>query len=245
MDIDQIAEQLDNDPTDSQIKHGKGALLRRFFQNAPAWVVKECQYITIGRDTEFIREEEPAHMVYILVSGSVNATDYRISDTAYSFKKYEPLMMFGDIELIIHARTYITTLRTCTECSFITMPMRVYEKWMHQDLDAFWIQTELMTGSFVSGARKDRSFLFLDATERMQVFLTNLYESKAKNGALHVRMTRKNLADEIGCSVRTVNRALAKLQKEGRVQVVVSDISVSEAQYRLMKKYIDEKISEI
>ena len=90
-----------------------------------------------------------------------------------------------------------------------------------------------------------RRYLFLEAKERLVLYLVRKYEQKVSNDKsveLNLSQTRNQLAEEIGFSIKTLNRNIKILEEIGFIKVYKGKISITEDSYYKMKDYMDQHI---
>ena len=90
-----------------------------------------------------------------------------------------------------------------------------------------------------------RRYLFLEAKERLVLYLVRKYEQKAANSKIidmNLNQPRTQLAEEIGFSTKTLSRNIKILEEKGFIQVNKGKILITEEEYQRMKRYIDQHI---
>lgn len=200
--------------------------LQDLFLGAPYWLLKEFRVRNISKGTEFISSGEPAKNIYVLVEGKVKATDYHRYEFVYDYTAFEPVHVFGAMEFYMDSENYITTLITTTNCVMLEIPREMYIKWLMGDTRMMLKQIRDMLQNLTDESKKERTFVFLNGTQRMYYLVARMYERQAVNGILTIRKTKDELANIAGTDVRTVNRAIKimseeqVISKEGRALLV-------------------------
>ena len=189
--------------------------LENFLKNAPMWLLEEFHEANISKDTEFVSENDPANTVYILLTGVVKATDIRVFPVVYDFIRFYPIEIFGAMEFLLREETYRTTLITVTNCKFLKLSREQFSKWVLNDINAMKMFTEAMTRYLLDQCRKERLYLFLQGEERVLLFLSDIYEKNGLADEIVINISRNDLAKGTALSVRTVNRTIKELIKEG------------------------------
>ena len=189
--------------------------LEKFLKNAPMWLLEEFHEVNISKDTEFVSENDPANTVYILLTGVVKATDIRVFPVVYDFIRFYPIEIFGAMEFLLREDTYRTTLITVTNCKFLKLSIEQFSKWVLNDINAMKMFTEAMTRYLLDQCRKERLYLFLQGEERVLLFLSDIYEKNGLADEIVINISRNDLAKGTALSVRTVNRTIKELIKEG------------------------------
>ena len=219
--------------------------LETYLENAPYWIKESLQVVKIPKGTAFIEEGNKVDNVYILVEGSVAAVDYRVREIVYGFYEFEPIEIFGAMEILGDMKEYKATLITSTESLFLKLSSNLYKKWITNDIKALLMQTKRMSGYLVEEARKERLNILLSATERMALVLIRMYELYAENRQSKVYLSRKYFVETTGLSERTITRILTELETKGMISREGWNIVLTEEQYLTLKKLVDIKINKM
>lgn len=102
--------------------------LNSYFTYAPESLKSSIQVVRMPAGTTFIQEGAPADKVFILLKGSVSAVDYRVRETVYGFCHFEPIEIFGTMEILGYMSHYKTTLATTQDSLFLKIPGRCLQK---------------------------------------------------------------------------------------------------------------------
>jgi len=216
--------------------------LEKFLKNAPRWRLEEFHEISMPKDTEFITENDSANTVYILLTGVVKATDLRVFPVVYDFIRFYPVEIFGAMEFLLREETYRTTLITVTNCKFLKLSREQFSKWVLNDINAMKMFTESMTRYLLDQCRKERLYLFLPGEERVLLFLSDIYEKSKSASEIIINMSRNDLAKGTALSVRTVNRTIKELIKEGFLLKKGRKLILPFEKYQEIKKRLSDKV---
>ena len=216
--------------------------LEKFLKNAPMWLLEEFHEVNISKDTEFVSENDPANTVYILLTGVVKATDIRVFPVVYDFIRFYPIEIFGAMEFLLREETYRTTLITVTNCKFLKLSREQFSKWVLNDINAMKMFTEAMTRYLLDQCRKERLYLFLQGEERVLLFLSDIYEKNGLADEIVINISRNDLAKGTALSVRTVNRTIKELIKEGFLVKKGRKLILPFEKYQEIKKRLSDKV---
>ena len=219
--------------------------LEKFLKNAPRWLLEEFHEISMPKDTEFITENDSANTVYILLTGVVKATDLRVFPVVYDFIRFYPIEIFGAMEFLLREETYRTTLITVTNCKFLKLSREQFSKWVLNDINAMKMFTESMTRYLLDQCRKERLYLFLPGEERVLLFLSSFYEKNKSANEIVINLSRNDLAKGTALSVRTVNRTIKELIKEGFLLKKGRKLILPFEKYEEIQKRLSNKVDMI
>lgn len=227
-----------------QLQGKQREYLETYFNEAPVWLLDACNIVKYEKDTIFIRENTLVENVYILVKGKVKLLDYRILGINYDYMWLEAVKTFGPMEIILNLERYQTTLMTTTPCTMLVISKGKFEKWMKGDINALLLESNMMASYLLEQARKERIFIFMQGTDRVAYLLSQMYEETAKDNVCTIKLTRQELSDCTGLSVKTINRSIAKLQEENYINRSGNKIVIHEEQYVRMKDVIAQKVGQ-
>lgn len=213
-----------------------------YFRNAPTWLFEEIAVQKFPKGQVFIKEGDAVARVFLLVMGSVKATDYRMQGAMYDYMWFKPVKAFGGLEVILGINEYKTTLTTDAPCTMFVLSRAVYEKWILEDVHALRLEASTTATSLLKQTRRERMYLFMQGMDRMAYFMLHYYDEFAKNGVCYVKLTRQDMCDCTGLSIKTVNRALIHLIESDCIGKTGGKIIINEKHYNELKKYISELI---
>lgn len=176
--------------------------------------------------------QDPATRVYLLVKGEVNGISAQSSGVIYRFAHFSAPFLLGEFEAFSGAEIYRSTLVCASDCVFLWMPRESYLSWMKQDPKTLFWRTCEITASLSEQARNERERLFCSGKQKLAIYLAACCQKErcGPQGYL-LRQTIQNMADGIGSSTKTVQRALSQLIGEGAVQREGHQLRVSRSQY--------------
>ncbi|MFU0828790.1 MAG: CRP/FNR family transcriptional regulator, cyclic AMP receptor protein [Lachnoclostridium sp.] len=216
----------------------KQEYLNRYLKNSPLWFLESMQIVHKEKDCIFIAENAEVDYVYILVDGIVKAIDYRICGIVYDYMWFYAIEVFGAMEILLNMDKYKTTLKTVTDCTMIVMSKSKYERWLFNDIHALHMEIESIGRYLLEQARKERVFLFLQGVDRIIYLFTQIFEQSNEKNRCVLNLTRVEISERSGLSVKTINRAIKKMTEEGYISRDGNKIIISYNQYLAMKKYL-------
>lgn len=236
--VDNVLELLE------ELEEGPRKYLEKFLVNAPFWLLGAFYLRHMEKDTTIVQENEAVSKVYILVDGYVKGIDYQDKGETFEHTWFHPIYIFGSMEVLLNLPVYRTTLVTVTDCSFLEISRSVFEKWMHSDINALLMEVDTIGNSLLRQLKQSRGMLFIDGRERLLVFLAQHYEKCFGETSCRIPITRQQMADSTGLSVRTVNRLARELEEEHLIERKGAKIWISDEQFRRICEQLPEQWSE-
>lgn len=218
--------------------------ITKYLSNAPYWILDSMQLVSKKKDTMFIEEKAPVDNVYILLKGTVRAIDYRIKGVAFDYMWSEPVKTFGAMEVFYKIPLYMTTIMTVTDCIMLVLSKKNYERWIWEDKNALQMEIKSTGNMLLEQSRIERIFLFLQGMDRIIYFFVRNYDKKKQDNVAIFDITRQEIAERSGFSVKTVNRAVKKMEDEDFITKKGHKIIISHKQYLKMKEYLVPIIDE-
>lgn len=79
--------------------------------------------------------------------------------------------------------------------------------------------------------------------EWLMLYLIRKYERKGRaDNICSLKQTRSQMAEEIGFSIKTMDRSIKKLEEDGMLRLEKGKIQVDQSGYLEMKEYIEQCI---
>ena len=213
--------------------------LNRYLSNTPRLVLESMQVVNKEKDVVFVEENTPADYVYILADGVVRAIDYRVQGMAYEYMWFYSVKVFGAMESFLNIPLYMTTLRTVTPCSMLVLSRNNYERWVWKDTTAVKMEVESMGRYLLEQNQVGRAFLFLQGMDRIIFMMVHSYEQRRLTGDMVLNVTRQELAERNGISIKTANRAIKKMEDDNLIGRSGRKIVVTNEQYHRMREYLE------
>lgn len=214
------------------------AYLEEYLNSAPIWLLNAFQVKKIDAGQQILRENEPVNRVYILVDGVVKGVDYQESGENFECMWFRPVTIFGSMEILLKVEEYRTTLEAVTPCILLEISRSLYERWMVSDCHALLMEINTVGNFLLDQVKQARSLLFIEGRERLLIFLARQYLGEAGESGCRITVSRQQIADCTGLSVRTVNRLLRQLENDGLIQRKEAKIRISGEQFRNISKQL-------
>ena len=97
--------------------------------------------------------------------------------------------------------------------------------------DLFLKRVEVVVKRSNNDERDNRFYLRLKAIDRIKLFFRYAYEQNQVDDLCTLRITRQEMADETGYSVKTVNRVVKELSESDLIKIIGQRIQINKKQY--------------
>lgn len=210
-------------------------LMGKDFENA----LDYSQITRIKEGTRFIVVDELITTIWILLSGEVKALEEYSTGDIYTFKKFKASEIFGEMELLADVNKFRATLISETDCVFLNIPADVYKDFLKSNSEYLYKRTNNILKRVLDEQRYLRTFLMIKSLDRVKIYFTQHYELYSKKDKCILRITRQQIAEETGYSVKTINRAIRELDEARLLTVEGQRIIITKSQYEKMYEGVE------
>lgn len=209
---------------------------KNFFRNAPETLISSIIIKRYPVNHKLISADDSCSYVYILLKGLLQGIEENLSNEPYHFMEFYPIEIMGDYELFTHDTVRMITITTIEPSLFLVIPAADYIKWIKNDSNALFIRTQMLIKNLVAQSQDERKLHFLDNRSKLLHFLYNQYKHNAiPSKEYRIIYTRPELANKLGCSIRTINRSIDILKNENLISIKHGKIYISLKQYENIK----------
>lgn len=188
--------------------------LEVLLKDAPADIEHSIVRFFCKKGSTLIVTDEEAGSVFFLLKGSLMAIEEHGKNGLYPFTEIHAPDIVGDFELFSGKTQRLVTLRAMTDCMGIRISIKDYHRWIRKDCNALYIRMQLLMRMMTEQSQNDRKRFLLTNEERVILLLAEECRKK-KCEQVQIHYTHEELADHVGCSLRTVNRIVNHLERVG------------------------------
>ena len=132
------------------------------------------------------------------------------------------------------------TIETLTECTVLYFSRKDFEDWIANDIHFLRLVSRKVAYKLYRSSYNRGSKLFYPPQYLLLDFLVKYLAEEHKSSGV-IPKTRQQLYEEIGISVKTLNRTIQKLKEEHLVSTVKGKLSLNEEQVKAARIYLKEK----
>ena len=187
------------------------------------------------------QKDSPLDYFGIVASGEHRVINEFENGNIFMIEKNEPIDFIGEVTILAGMPKTSVTIETISESIILYISRADFEAWIAQDIHflrlvSAKVALKLYRSSYNRGAKLfyPPQFLLLD-------YLISYVEpliSHTKEPFITIKKTRNDLYEEIGISVKTLNRTISKLKDEGLINIYKGKITMSQHQLDTAKHRI-------
>lgn len=216
-----------------------------YFRYMPEELKTRYTIRTFPPGTIIHQKDYPLDYFGIVVSGNHRVINEFENGNVFMIEKNEAIDFVGEVAILAEKATTSVSIETLTECVMFMISRADFEMWIAQDIHllrlvAHKIAYKLYRSSYNRGARLfyPPTFLFLDYLLKYASF--HHIEEKDE---IVLRKTREGIREELGMTVKTINRTIAKLKEDGLIDTRKGKVVMSLEQYKLAQEKIAYYVS--
>ena len=178
------------------------------------------------RPGEFVvRKGERADHVYILTKGTTRVSNEFASGQRYTFAHQTVPDLIGDLEVLAGQEYFSATNEAVAD---------TFKKWMRRDNHFACAIAQLLASKMYPTSNENGQIKFQPSIQRLQEYLVKRLDL-APSEQFVIHTSRQQIADDIGTSVKTVNRGVSKLRDAGLITLLHGKIAISVAQQEKLR----------
>lgn len=190
------------------------------------------------KDTPIVLKGEAPTCIFFLLEGKGRVSNEFEDGRRYSFAELVAPDIVGEYEAMAGAPAYAATCETTTPCRIVEMAASDFCAWLREDGAAAYEIACLIARKSYPTSNMAGGIKYTTTEQRLAAFL--LRRLSGMTGNIRLSSSRQEIADEIGTSVKTVNRTIAKMREEGKIDILHGKLVVTEEQRQALKEFLEE-----
>lgn len=211
-----------------------------YFQSMPEELKSRYTIRTFPPGTIIHQKDYPLNYFGIVCHGDHRVINEFENGNVYMIEKNEAIDFVGEVTILAEKERTSVTIETLTECVVFMISRADFEMWISRDIHflrlvSHKIAYKLYRSSYNRGARLfyPPNFLLLDYL--LKYASANEIE---QHKGITLRKTREQMREELGMTVKTINRTIAKLKESGLIDIYKGKVTMTLEQYQRAKEEI-------
>ena len=214
--------------------------LEYMLDHMPEGIKRQTTHKVFLPGESVVRKGERADHVYLLTRGSTRVSNEFASGQRYTFGSLDVPDLIGDLEVLVGQQLYAASNEASSTCEVIAMRAETFLQWMRIDNDFAVAVAQLLAAKMYPTSNEAGRVKFLPSLDRLHGYLLKrLGDIETDLFILHT--SRQQIADDIGTSVKTVNRGVVKLKEAGLISLLHGKITINKEQQQLLKDTLAEE----
>lgn len=182
----------------------------------------------------------------IVASGEHRVINLFDNGNIFMIEKNEPIDFIGEVTILAGMPKTSVAIETITESIIMYIPRKDFEEWIKKDIHFLTLVSQKVALKLYRSSSNRGAKLFYPPHFLLLDYLLQFAQKEKiqKDQTIIIKKTREELYEEIGVSVKTINRTIPKLKEDGVISIVKGKISMSYEQYKLAKKMIKYYVKE-
>lgn len=221
-----------------------------YFENMPKELLERYTIRTFPPGYIIHQKDYPLNYFGIIVHGDHRVINEFENGNVFMIEKNEAVDFIGEVAIMAGMEKTSVTIETLTECVAFMISREDFEMWIAKDMHflrliAREIAFKLYRSSYNRGAKLfyPPTYLFMD------YLLKSAEQGKIlEKGSFKLSKTREEIREELGMTVKTINRTISKLKEQRQINVSGGKVILTLAQYqsalennKLTNDFIDER----
>lgn len=196
---------------------------------------------------EVIRQKDSClESIGILLKGSFRVVNEFENGNVFMIEMNDAISFVGEVALLAGASTTSVTIESVTDCLIAYLPARTFDAWLRQDAQLLRSLSEHVAAKLYCSSYSRGERLFYSAKYVLLKYITR----QAEIGGIHtagravIGKTRQQISEEVGMTVKTINRILNKFGKDGLLSMERGKVAMDVEQYHRARRELSVYMAE-
>lgn len=180
------------------------------------------------------QKDSPLERIGILLRGSFRVVNEFENGNVFMIELNEPVSFIGEVTLLAGAAATSVTIETVTECLVASLPVETFDQWLRQDIRLLRAVSQHVAAKLYCSSYNRGERLFCSAKYVLLKYLTQQAAAQGVRtaGQAVIQKTRQQISEEVGLTVKTINRTLTQFARDGLLSIHRGKAAFSAEQYR-------------
>ena len=165
----------------------------------------------------------------------------------YMIEKNRAIDFIGEVTILAEMPRTSVTIEAVTECTVIYISRKDAETWIRNDQHILRLMARRTAFKLYRSSYNNGLKLYYPPTFLLADYLVRAYEGSLseqtdtifpENGAFILQKIRERLSEELGMNIKTLDRTIRSMQKNGYFNLTKGKISFGYEEYIKMKEFI-------
>lgn len=205
----------------------------------PEEIRRRSSVRTIAAGETITKKGGEANCVFILLKGEARVVNEFPNGERYIFAQITSKDFIGEVENLADETEYSSNVEAITDCKIMVLAAKSFSRWFEQDPLILMAISKIIAKKLYLTSSQTGTVKFYSGIHKLQAYIIRYCSNIKAEETFLINRNRQQIADEIGTSVKTVNRSIQKLKANGLLLVKRGKIHISTDQYTNMLAEID------
>lgn len=168
----------------------------------------------------------------ILLEGAFRVVNEFENGNVFMIERNDAVSFVGEVTLLAGASTTSVTIEAVTECLIAYLPVKVFDAWLKADPDFLRVVSRHVAAKLYHASYDRGERLFYSAKYLLLKYIVgHVKNTKWENDPFVIKKTRRQIGEEVGMTIKTINRTLAGFCQEALISMERGKIAMTKAQY--------------
>lgn len=217
------------------------AELKRLVAQMPPVVRNRCRMTRLGAGKIlFYKGDELSH-VHILCSGKIKIMNIFRNGGIFTVDPCKTGYFIGEQAVLAEQERAAVTVAAAEDCVLIRLRREDFLRWVDHDHALCRFLLKKLAARLYPLSQDHGMRSYNDSGYLLKRFLIKLFEKIGSPQTAHIDMTRLQIAEEIGISLRSVERRINELKGEELITVNSRKLYLDRSQYERLIEALEEQ----
>ena len=215
--------------------------LEKLLMVMPKKIKEKCNVKMFPAKSLILTKDINVEFVYIICKGEAKGVNEFGNGNLYVLEKIKPFAFIGELAVLAEEMKASVTIEAVTDCITVQIPREEFCKWLEIDNIVSMTVVRGIAKKYYLFAYNKGIQHFYPSLYMLQLFLTRQVRTKIEdNDYVLINEKRQQIADEMGMSIKTVNRGIKKLKEDNLITIIKGKIYIDKNQYLKMIRILEE-----
>jgi CRP/FNR family cyclic AMP-dependent transcriptional regulator len=207
----------------------------------PDQIRKRCVVQKFQPKTLLVKKDQKPTFIYIIYLGTLKIFNEFKNGKILETAKLKDMNFVGIIEVLSSKDKIAASVETVTECIALRISKEDFLEWIEKDHYLALMIAKKISNDFYDTAYSNGRLLLNSTMYTLVSFIIEAVRDSMEEGKVAlIHKKRQEIADQLGISLRTVQRNIRKLKDTGLVTINTGKIQVDMNQYKMLLDKLDE-----
>lgn len=220
--------------------------LKTFSDHIPEALDGQFSLRSYGPHETIRQKDSRLESIGILLKGSFRVVNEFENGNVFMIEMNDAVSFVGEVALLAGASTTSVTIESVTDCLVAYLPAAVFDAWLRQDIQLLRTLSEHVADKLYCSSYNRGERLFYSAKYVLLKYITQQAEDCGirRSEKIVINKTRQQISEEVGMTVKTINRILTRFGKDGLISTERGKVALDHTQYHRAQQELKVYISE-